>query len=321
MSKFKRLTAMVAAGAVGLAVAGCAGTMQDDKGPTVISYDHGALDTLNALGLSDKVVAIPQQSLPNYLAHLVDNGVIDAGGLKTPDLAVIKELKPDLVLLTGRQGESVEEVQAITEVRDVTLAEGNYKIALTAKVRDLAALYDQQDKADDQLADLWQHVDDSRQKLADKGPVVVVTHNLGNFSLRGEPVVFELLGLTQPTVPEGVESITRGTRVFTPMTPETLATMAPDVLFVVDRSAAIGDEPLDAAQLKAAFATVGGGEIRVKVLSPGLWYLSGAGLESTRLQVEEVVDALQYTVGPRPGQQAFYESLPQQDPEGATAEL
>ena len=50
--------------------------------------------------------------------------------------------------------------------------------------------------------------------------------------------------------------------------------------------------PLDVDQLRGDLGAAGGGAIDVTVLSPELWYLSGGGLQSVRLQVEEVVDAL-----------------------------
>lgn len=68
--------------------------------------------------------------------------------------------------------------------------------------------------------------------------------------------------------------------------------MAPEHLFVLDRRAAIGDEPVDADQLRRNLAAVGGEGVNLTVLSQGLWYLSGGGLQSVRLQVEEIVEAL-----------------------------
>ncbi|UZD66191.1 ABC transporter substrate-binding protein [Marinobacter sp. AN1] len=280
------------AAALGTAfLTGCASLSQEPVGPDVISFDHGATDTLVALGFDEKIVAIPQTGLPEYLSGL-SAGRPDAGNLKTPDLAVVRELAPDMVLVTGRQAESLEELQAITQVQDVSLLGDDYREAVQIRVLGLATLYGQLDEAGEKLDQLWRFVEEQRDGLAGSDPVAVVTHNQGKFSLRDEPVVFQLLNLEAPRVPEGVESVTRGTRVFTPVTPANLATMAPSHLFVVDRSAAIGDEPLDVDQLRRDLDAAGGGTIDVTVLSPELWYLSGGGLQSVRLQVEEVVDAL-----------------------------
>ncbi|MFL1407175.1 ABC transporter substrate-binding protein [Marinobacter sp. M1N3S26] len=272
-------------------LSGCSTLSKDIAGPTVISFDHGATDTLVELGLEDKIVAVPKTGLPDYLGELAD-GRPDAGNLKTPDLDVVADVAPDLVLVTGRQGDSLEALEEIVQVQDVSLLGDDYREAVQVRVLGLATLYGLYNEADEDLRELWDFVDQQRAGIAGNPQVAVVTHNDGNFSLRDEAVVFQLLDLEQPPVPEGVESVTRGTRVFTPVTPEVLSDMAPEHLFVVDRSAAIGAGALDADQLRSDLAAVGGADIRVTVLSPRLWYLSGGGLQSVRLQVEEIVDAL-----------------------------
>lgn len=39
-------------------------------GPTVVSFDHGALDTLVALGQKAQVLAVPKAGLPDYLQEV-----------------------------------------------------------------------------------------------------------------------------------------------------------------------------------------------------------------------------------------------------------
>ncbi|GGY73021.1 ABC transporter substrate-binding protein [Marinobacter zhanjiangensis] len=277
---------------VGAAVlSGCGTLSKDIAGPMVISFDHGATDTLVELGLEEKIVAVPKTGLPDYLGHLAAARP-DAGNLKTPDLDVVADAEPDLVLVTGRQAESLEALQEIVQVQDVSLLGDDYREGVQVRVLGLATLYGMYEEAESRLQALWKSVDQARDGITGNPQVVVVTHNDDNFSLRDEPVVSQLLGLEQPDVPAGVESVTRGTRVFTPATPEVLADMAPDHLFVVDRSAAIGDEPLDASTLRRDLQAVGAGDIEVTILSPGLWYLSGGGLQSVRLQVQEILGAL-----------------------------
>lgn len=259
--------------------------------PSVVSYDHGALDTLLALGQQEQVLAVPKSGLPAYLKDATTD-LPDSGSLKQPDLELLKQLQPDLVLVTGRQGDAVEALKAFTSVKNVGLAEGPYRQSLEAKVMDLAALYGQEKPARQQLDELWQHVAQLRQSLPAEAQVVVVTHNAGKFSLRQEAVVTELLGLQQPELPASVEAVKRGTRVFYPLTPESLVEMAPDLILVVDRSAAIGQEPMDSPALEQALAAAGGADIPLQQLDPALWYLSGAGLQSTRLQADEVAQAV-----------------------------
>lgn len=260
-------------------------------GPTVVSFDHGALDTLVALGQKAQVLAVPKAGLPDYLQEVAAR-LPDAGSLKQPDMDVLRELQPDLILVSGRQGEAIPELSRIAAVRNVGLTGGNYRNSMENRVMGLAALYGQESLAREQLDSLWRHVQQRRSELPGNLQVVVVTHNGGRFSLRQEPVVFSLLGVESPVVPDAVEPVTRGTRTFYPVTADILASMAPDAVLVVDRSAAIGQAPLLPETLEQALAQAGAGDTLVHVLDPGLWYLSGAGLQSLKLQVDEVADVL-----------------------------
>ncbi|HLV77967.1 MAG TPA: ABC transporter substrate-binding protein [Marinobacter sp.] len=286
----KTLKHTLATAVLGVTLAGCASTT-GPTGPTVISYDHGALDTLLELGLEERVLAIPHQGLPDYLSEL-GSRLPDAGSLKVPDLEVLEKLQPELVLMTGRQGDAVDDVRKLARVMQVGVTGDSFRDAVSAGVLELAEVYGLQKAATEELAELWQHVDARQAQVADAGTVTVVTHNDGNLSLRQEAVVYELLNLAPETVPASVQPVVRGERTFYPVDADTLVAMAPETLLVVDRSAAIGGEPLEPDTLESAFRKAGAAT-RVVVLDPGLWYLSGGGLQSVRLQVDEVVNAVQ----------------------------
>lgn len=264
---------------------------QATQGPAVVSFDWGSVDTLEALGLEAHVVGLPYQAAPTYMQHLLE-GRTDVGSLKTPDAEAVAAAEPQLILVTGRQEEAAVPLGEIAEVVDVTLEKGPFFAAFGDKVRGLAKRYNAETQAEAALAELSAHIEKARASLPEALSVVVVTHNDGNYSLRQEPVVGELLQLAPPPLPEGVVSVQRGERTFTPLPPEVMERMAPDAVLVVDRSAAIGEAPLEASALQEALADQGGAAIEVVSLSADLWYLSGAGLVSIREQVDEVVEAL-----------------------------
>jgi iron complex transport system substrate-binding protein len=261
------------------------------QGPRVVSYDWGSVDTLESLGLEAHVVGLPSQAAPAYMQHLLE-GRVDVGSLKTPDAEAVTVAEPQLILVTGRQGKAAESLGEIAEVVDVGLAEGPYFAAFSDKVLGLAERFDAETEAETALANLSEHIEQARASLPETLSVMVVTHNNGNFSLRQEPVVGELLQLAAPAVPEDVESVQRGARTFTPLTPEIMVRMSPDALLVVDRSSAIGEEPLEVSALQDTLADQGGESIEVVPLSADLWYISGDGLGSIRAQVDEVVEAI-----------------------------
>lgn len=257
----------------------------------VVSYDFGSIDTLHALGLSNVVAGVPKQGLPNYLSEFSGDQYADIGGLKSPDVEALKAIQPDLVLVTGRQGDKVQELEALFNVKNVGAQGDNYWSGFTHKVNDLAASFDKQSEA---LSALNALEKDINAVKGSSKTVVVLTHNGGNVSLRNDGVINDLLGLKTPALPDGVETIKRGARSFTPLTAENVAAMKPSVVLIVDRSAAIGAESgaMDIDAFKKALAENGGAGINVAYLEPELWYLSGGGLESLKLQVAEVTEAL-----------------------------
>nr|WP_163500373.1 ABC transporter substrate-binding protein [Halomonas socia] len=260
---------------------------------SIATFDLGSLDSLDALGLGEHVVGVPQQSLPTYLADYADAAYADIGGLRSPDLEALGEIAPGLILITGRQGDWRDELEAIAPIMDTGLASGDYLAAFDDNVMALAERLDAGQTAEHALAELHQHIDQARQALADAPAVLVATHNQGNFTLNHHPVVHQVLAIDSPTLPDSVASETRGNRVFTPLSTEAIAEIDPAVLLVIDRSAAIGDDAIDTAAVQQALASAGADTLRIEVLSPALWYLSGGGLQSLRLQVDEVVTALQ----------------------------
>lgn len=102
----------------------------------------------------------------------------------------------------------------------------------------------------------------------------------------------ELLALSSPDVPEGTETLTRRTRTFTLLTLDAMTVMKSASILVVDRSAAIGDKALARKTLIDQLEKAGMNDPEITILSPGLWYLSGGGLQSIRFQVDEVLEAI-----------------------------
>ncbi|PJE54060.1 ABC transporter substrate-binding protein [Marinomonas sp. BSi20584] len=262
--------------------------------PKAAIFDLGSLDTIASLGLESYVVGVPKQVLPDYLKQFNDARYTDVGGLKTPDLEAIKTLNPDLIVITGRQAGQKSALEAIGKVQQVEAFGDNYWESFSANVTSIATLFNAKNAADTALAELNTDIESTKADIKDNPTILVVTHNNGSFGLRDEPIATQLLGLDASKVPSHVTPQKRGTRTFTSLSVNNIAEMKPTTLFIVDRSAAIGDtkNALDIAELKVELAAQGAGTIKVTYLSPKLWYLSGNGLQSLRMQVKEIADAL-----------------------------
>jgi iron complex transport system substrate-binding protein len=262
--------------------------------PKAAIFDLGSLDTIAALGLKSYVVGVPKQGLPDYLKQFNKDSYADIGGLKNPDLTVLKTLNPDLIVITGRQAGQKDALERIGKVKQVDASGDNYWESFSANVSSIAALFNAKDTANKALAELSTDIESTKTGIKGNPTILVVTHNNGSFGLRDEPIATQLLGLEASKVPSNVTPQKRGTRTFTSLSVNNIAEMKPTILFIVDRSAAIGNtkESLDIEKLKSELADQGGQSIQVAYLSPKLWYLSGNGLQSLRMQVKEIADAL-----------------------------
>lgn len=258
----------------------------------VVSFDYGSVDTLDALGLGDNIIALPKQGLPDYLSQYAGEAYTDAGGMKSPDVEAIREASPTLILITGRQNAQRETFEELAPVMDTSLSGDDYLAAFEDNVTRLAERFDATAQAESALKTLHKKIDEAHQRVEDAPTVLMATHNQGNLMLNTHPVAYEVLGLSQPEIPDSVPSETRGERTFTRLSPEAIAEIGPDVLLIVDRSAAIGDEAADAEALRQSLADAGAKDVRLEVLTPKLWYLSGGGLQSLSLQIDEIVHAL-----------------------------
>ena len=257
----------------------------------IATFDLGSLDTLDALGLSEQVVGVPKASLPRYLEQYAADTYSDIGGLRSPDMAALADANPTLIVHTGRQADWEAELGEIAPLLNTSLTGDDYLAAFDANVHELAGQLSAESNAEAALAALHTEIEQQREALREAPTTLVVTHNGGNLMLNQHPVVHQVLGITALEMPESVTPEVRGERTFTPLSAEAIAEINPEVVLVIDRSAAIGDEPADADQLRDTLADAGTNP-QVVILTPALWYLSGGGLQSLALQMDEVTSAL-----------------------------
>lgn len=257
----------------------------------VVVLDFGTLDTLERLGLSDRIVALPAGNVPAYLAKFKAESYANAGGMKEPDIALIAELKPDLIVITGRQGKSYEALSAIAPTVNLGVNSKDYLPSVEQHITQLATLFDKQDQAKGQLTALEQKIATVKSTAAASGKTaLVIMHNDGKLSAANNSgyaaLIHDLLGVKRAdeTVATGRQAVDDAY----------LSAKNPDIIFIVDRSAAIGQPKFDPALLQsdAVKATSAYKNDKIIYLTPDLWYLSGGGLGSLDLQIGEVSAAL-----------------------------
>lgn len=257
----------------------------------VVVFDNGSLDTLDALGVGDKVIGAATKNLPAYLEKYQE--VESAGGIKEPDLEKINEMQPDLIIISGRQSDYQEQLSQIAPTLYLAMDAEKPWESMQENVTTLAKIFDKEKEAEEKLTDLTKQIDEVKEKASALDQTALVTLvNEGQLSAYGSGsrfgLVHDLFGFKQAD--DQIEASTHGQSV----SYEYVLEKNPGILFVIDRTQAIGGDTSNdnVAANELVAQTDAGKNDQVISLQPDVWYLSGGGLESMNLMIEDVNQAL-----------------------------
>lgn len=267
------------------------GEVKVTKNPQkVVVFDNGSLDTLDALGVGDQVIGAATQNLPGYLSSYKE--VESAGGIKEPDLEKINQMKPDLIIISGRQSDFQEELSKIAPTLFLSVDTKKPWESIQQNVLTLGEIFDKESEAKKQIKELATEIEktaDKASELDQKALVVLV--NEGQLSAYGSGsrfgFVHDVFGF--PQADDTIEPSTHGQSVSF----EYVLEKNPDLLFVIDRTKAIGgdDSQNNLAENELIAQTNAGKNGKIISLQPDVWYLSGGGLESMKLMLDDVNQA------------------------------
>ena len=270
------------------------GTTEVDKNPEkVVVFDMGSLDTLDKLGI--EVTGVPQQSVPDYLSKYEGDEYENVGGLKEPDFEKIAEIDPDLIIISGRQGDMYDELQELGDTIFLGVDTDNYMESFEDNVNTIGEIFDKETEAADALDAIEEKIDKAKETAeeADKNGLIILAND-DKISAYGPSSRFGLIHdvVGVPAVDEGIEVSTHGQNVSF----EYVVEQDPDLLYVIDRGAAIG-EGESATKLivenKLMEDTKAMQNDDIYYLDPEYWYLSGGGLISVEEMVNEIAESLE----------------------------
>ena len=258
----------------------------------VVVFDNGSLDTLDALGVGDKVVGAATDNLPAYLDDY--KKVDSAGGIKEPDLEKINQMKPDLIIISGRQSDFLEQLKEIAPTMYLAVDTSDTWNSIKQNVETLGKIFDKEKAAEKQLAALETSIKETKEKAVEsKDKALTVLVNEGQLSTYGKDsrfgIVYDTFGFAEAD--DAIKASTHGQSV----SYEYVLDKNPDVLFVVDRTKAIGgdDSNNNVADNELVAQTTAGKDKKVISLQPDVWYRSGGGLESVKMMLEDVNQAFE----------------------------
>lgn len=259
--------------------------------PKGVVMDFGALDTIDALGGGEAVVAIPKQFAPEYLEKYQTETMKSSGDMFKLDMDLIAQENPDFIIISGRQGKSAAELQAIAPVINFSAANDDFLESAKFNIFAVGNAIEKRPEAEA----AWNTLSTKFEKSAEKAKAsaqkaLVLMHNDGNFWISNNSgyatFVHDVLGVKRAETEE-VEKGAQADAAY-------LTSKNPDIIYIIDRSAAIGQPAMDQEYFKAAdMAQINAiKNDKVVYLTPKLWYLSGKGLQSLDLQTDEIMKAI-----------------------------
>ncbi|MCY7903888.1 siderophore ABC transporter substrate-binding protein [Bacillus inaquosorum] len=270
------------------------GTKVTKNPKKVVVFDFGSLDTLDKLGLDDKVAGLPKQALPSYLSKFKDDKYADVGSLKEPDFEKVADIDPDLIIISGRQSESYKEFSKITPTIYLGVDTAKYMETFKSDAQTIGKIFDKEDEVKDELATIDNSIADLKKKAEklNKNGLVIMAND-GKISAFGSKsrygLIHDVFGVTPAD--KNIKASTHGQSV----SYEYISKTNPDYLFVIDRGTAIGEtsstkQVVENDYVKNVNAVKND---HVVYLDSATWYLSGGGLESMTQMIKEVKDGLE----------------------------
>lgn len=268
------------------------GEAQIAKNPEkVVVFDFGLLDTLDELGV--EVAGVPQANIPSYLSKYENEKYTNVGGLKEPDFETIHAMQPDVIFISGRQSAMYDELNDIAPTIFVGVDTAKYMESFKGNMEMIAELFGKEDKMAEELADIDSRIAAVSEKSSKSdAKSLIVLGNEGKVSAYGPTsrfgIIHDVFGFN--AADENLEVSTHGQSISFEYILET----NPDILFVIDRDAAVGGDASakDSIENELVIKTNAYKDGKIIYLDPNYWYLSGGGLQSVKEMIKEVEEVL-----------------------------
>lgn len=258
----------------------------------VVVLDYGSLDIMTSIG--KEPVGLPKSGLTSYLSKYKDDKYTDIGSVKEFDMEKINELKPDLIIIEGRQEEYYDELNKIAPTIMLGTESGDHFGSLERNMKAIGAIYGVEDEMKEKMDSLNKRMEEISNKIKDGNKTALVTMvNEGNISVFGKGSrfgkIYDNFGFTPAD--ENIEVSNHGQNISN----EYLVSKDPDYLFVIDKGVVAGGNQKPAKDVvendltKTTKAYKNG---KIIYLDTQVWYLGGSGLMSTEAMIDEIEKAL-----------------------------
>lgn len=253
----------------------------------VAVFDNGQIDNLDQLGLGERLVITATENMPSHLTDYNDLPV--AGTLHEVDLEAAFAEDPELAIVAGRSRSSFDSLTDFVPTIDLSNNEGDYWSSLSTNLERLGLIFGVEEEAADLTAELEEEMNDVAARAEESElSTLVAMYNEGSLSAYGPGSRFGVIHDTFGFAPvdENIEASNHGMEI----SYEYVLEQDPDVLFVIDRTAAIGgDDTSEGLEENPIIQeTQAYQNDNIVYLTPDAWYLTEGGAGTFQIMLEEV---------------------------------
>lgn len=259
----------------------------------IIVFDMGVLDSINVLGLINRVIGFPMSSVPERLAYLNLADFYDFGTLHEPNFEDIVAHQIDLIIISGRARPHFDELSQIAPTIDLGLDINDMLGTFLENNRYIGQIFEMEHEVDYILNNLTTQIAEISQIASENSKrALVILHNEGQLRAFGSMgrfgIIHDYFGFD--VVDADIEIINHGELVSS----EYIVNQNPDILFIIDRNYAVGDTALNREDIENELIqlTVAYQNNNIFYLTSDVWYISPGGLQGMQIQIDDLKQAV-----------------------------
>lgn len=267
-------------------------TIEIKKEPKkIVALDYAALENLDELGIP--VIGMAKSHVPTYLEkYKNDAKVTDLGTIFEVDYEKLSELNPDVIFISARMLKNYKELSKIAPTVYTASEQGKELESFKKNLQLFGTIFNKQDSVQNIISRVDNSINALRTKAEASGKnALIVMYNNGKFSAFGKSsrfgIIYNLFGFKEAY--KDLEAARHGQAISN----EFIQKVNPDYIFMIDRSAVVNKsatnkETIENILIQQTNAFKNGNII---YLSPDAWYLSGDGVTSFEIMINEVANS------------------------------
>lgn len=254
--------------------------------------DLATLDTLDSLGLGNKVNALTKNTKIDYLAKYFDNkNIAHIGSVKEVDIEKLLAAEPEIIFIGSRLASKYDELSKIAPVvyLGIDYANGTFK-SVKKNAEQIAKIFNV--SSDEIFKNYEKRLNDIKAKANGKSAIIgLVTKS--NFNTLGNLKRCAMIGTDA-----GFKNIANDAKTThgNDASFELILKLNPDYIFVLDRDNAINNKGSKTAKEVMANPIIDKTNAakngKIYYLNPSVWYLTEGGIKAMDFMLSDLENAL-----------------------------